>query len=144
MSLIAGVEIIKIKRSVSSEEKPVQYYPRLPSNETIVAIYPPKATEYLYVHCCQTDYWKVVQGDLTCIILRNRQYQYIPLSGKDDFFLKIPPRVPHGAINLHEESAVLVNAIICHKKLDKLDSRRIKPPFPYDLEAALSSSNLSR
>ena len=138
MGLIPGVELIELKPPDLSEEYQVKYYPHLPSNETMIAVYSPKAIEDLLVHRYQTDYWKVVRGRLIAIIFQNRQYQYIPLSEQDSFVFKIPPKVLHGAINLCKEPAVLVNAIVKHR-LKKLDFHRIKPPFPYDIQAALLS-----
>jgi hypothetical protein len=50
--------------------------------------------------------------------------------------VKIPPGIPHGAINLSSEPCVLVNAVLRHGVPYERDYRPLKLPFPYDLETA--------
>ncbi|MGH8002861.1 MAG: cupin domain-containing protein [Brasilonema sp.] len=137
MGKIPSIEILQLNSETVSEG--ISYYPSLNSSETMVAIYPPGTRENLYVHRNQTDYIQVVRGQLIWVILSAGKYQYIPLSEKDSFVVKVPPKIPHGGINPYDETCVMVNAIVLHKPLKPIDYRAISPPFSYDIEKALSS-----
>ena len=73
------------------------------------------------------------------VVLSEGKYQYLPLSEDDSFVVKVPPKMPHGGINPYDETCVFVNAIVLHKPPKPIDYRPITPPFPYDMEKALSS-----
>ena len=89
---------------------------------------PPITIDDLFVHRFQTDQ--------ILVVLQNRQYQYIGLSEDLPKVVKIPPFVPHGAINLSLEPAVLVNALLRHGAAHERDYQPLARPFAYDLEAA--------
>ncbi|MEB3337599.1 MAG: hypothetical protein VKJ46_09065, partial [Leptolyngbyaceae bacterium] len=84
----------------------------------------------------QTDQLLVVRGSFVLVILHNRHYQYIPLSEHQPVVVTIPPRIPHGAINLSSSPCVLVNAVLRHGAAHECDYRPLRRPFPYDLQAA--------
>ncbi|MEM9246997.1 MAG: hypothetical protein AAGA67_14820, partial [Cyanobacteria bacterium P01_F01_bin.153] len=48
----------------------------------------------------------------------------------------IPPGIYHGALSFSDEPCVVVNAVIRHGEATEADYDPIKPPVPYDLEAA--------
>jgi dTDP-4-dehydrorhamnose 3,5-epimerase-like enzyme len=86
----------------------------------------------MFVHKYQTDQLMVVRGNLTMLILHDRKYQYIHLSGSNPHVIEIPQLLPHAAINIGDETCVLVNAVIRHGKPRPADYRPVKAPFPYD------------
>jgi hypothetical protein len=77
-------------------------------------------------------------------VLQNRQYQYIPMcdrinadrSARTPMVVKIPPNIPHGAINFSAEPCLMVNAVIRHGASCAKDYQPLRQPFPYDLDAA--------
>jgi uncharacterized RmlC-like cupin family protein len=97
---------------------------------------PPTTIDDLFVHRFQADQILVVRGSFVLVVLQNRQYQYIGLSEDLPKVVKIPPFVPHGAINLSLEPAVLVNALLRHGAAHERDYQPLARPFAYDLEAA--------
>ncbi|MDJ0515482.1 MAG: cupin domain-containing protein [Trichodesmium sp. MO_231.B1] len=137
MVSIPSIEILQLNSETVPEG--ISYYPSLNSDETMIATYPPNTMENLYVHRNQTDYIKVVRGQLIWVILSEGKYQYIPLSEEDSFVVKVPPKIPHAGINPYDETCVMVNAIVLHKPRKPIDYKPISPPFPYDIEKALSS-----
>lgn len=137
MGKVPGIEILQLNCETIPEG--ISYYPSLNCSETMVATYPPGTKDNLYVHRNQTDYIQVVRGKLIWVILSAGKYQYIPLSEEDSLVIKVPPKIPHSGINPYEETCVMVNAIELHKPRKNIDYRPIIPPFPYNIEEALSS-----
>jgi mannose-6-phosphate isomerase-like protein (cupin superfamily) len=116
------------------------YTPQL-SDETVVLTLAPYSVEDLFVHRYQTDQLLVVRGKAVVVILQNRRYRYLPLSAglashqqDPPKIVKIPPGVPHSAVNLSSEPCVMVNALLRHGPAHKWDYRPLKPPLPYDLD----------
>lgn len=97
---------------------------------------PAATTDDLFVHRYQTDQLFVVRGSFVLVILQNRKYQYIPLSKHDTKVVKIPPGIPHGAINPGSEPCVIVNAVLRHGQVDDRDYRPLRLPIPYDMDIA--------
>jgi len=93
------------------------------------------AIDKLFVHRFQTDQLLVVRGQFVLGILQNRRYRYIPLSDQVPTVVKIPPGVPHGAVNLDTEDCLMVNAVLRHGQPHERDYRPLNPPFPYNLVA---------
>ncbi len=106
------------------------------SHETMLVQIPPDTVDDLFVHKTQTDQLLVVRGQFVLVTLINKQYQYIPLSEDNPAVIIIPAGVLHGAINLSNESCVVVNAVLRHKPSHKMDYMTRGRPFPYDLKAA--------
>ncbi|MEC4989569.1 MAG: dTDP-4-dehydrorhamnose 3,5-epimerase, partial [Oscillatoria sp. PMC 1068.18] len=77
-----------------------------------------------------------VRGSFILGILQNRQYRYIYLIENLPQVVKIPPGVPHSAINLNPENCFLVNAVLRHGNPHPKDYQAIAPPFPYNLVLA--------
>jgi dTDP-4-dehydrorhamnose 3,5-epimerase-like enzyme len=74
----------------------------------------------------------VVRGNLLIVILHDRKYQYIYLSGSNPQVIEIPQLLPHAVINIGDEPCVLINAVIRHGKPRLSDHCPVKAPFPYD------------
>ncbi|NEP38997.1 MAG: hypothetical protein F6K25_20230 [Okeania sp. SIO2G4] len=75
MVSIPSIEILQLNSETVPEG--ISYYPSLNSDETMIATYPPNTMENLYVHRNQTDYIKVVRGQLIWVILSEGKYQSI-------------------------------------------------------------------
>jgi hypothetical protein len=140
MGLIAQVEIKPIIATWSSM---AEFFTPQACDETMLVRVAPFAQDDLFVHHFQTDQLMAVQGSFVLVVLQNRQYRYIPMfdTTKTDLprtpvVVKIPPNVPHGAINFSAEPCLLVNAVIRHGGSCAKDYQPLRRPFPYDLDAA--------
>lgn len=121
----------------------VEFYTPQSSHETLLAQLPPGLVDDLFVHHFQTDQLLVVRGSCVLVVLQNKQYTYIPLNEHQPQVVKIPPGVPHGAINLSDEPCLVVNAVLRHGPADERDYRPLRLPFPFDMakaKAALAGS----
>ncbi len=132
------VNEIEIRLLESIKGGMTEFYTPQSSHETMLVQIPPVTLDDLFVHRFQTDQLLVVRGSFVLVVLQNRRYQYIPLSEYQPVVVKIPPYVPHGAINLSSEPCVLVNAVLRHGSAHERDYQPLKRPFPYDLEAVLA------
>ncbi len=132
MGLINSVEIRPLE---SIKGGMAEFYTPQSSHETMLVQIPAGTLDDLFVHRFQTDQLLVVRGSFVLVVLQNRRYQYIPLSERQPVVVKIPPFVPHGAINLSCEPCVVVNAVLRHGPVHERDYKPLKRPFPYDLEA---------
>lgn len=133
MGLINKVEVRPLE---SIQGGMAQFYTPQSSHETMLVQIPAATVDDLFVHRFQTDQILVVRGSFVLVVLQNRRYQYIPLSEEQPTVVKIPPFVPHGAINLSIDYCVLVNAVLRHGTAHQRDYQPLKRPFPFDLEAA--------
>jgi hypothetical protein len=133
MALINGIEV-RLLESIKGGM--TEFYTPQSSHETMLVQIPAATVDDLFVHRFQTDQLLVVRGSFILVVLQNRCYQYIPLSEYQPILVKIPPGVPHGAINLSSEPCVLVNAVLRHGSAHERDYRPLKRPFPYDLAVA--------
>ncbi|MBE9115568.1 dTDP-4-dehydrorhamnose 3,5-epimerase [Lusitaniella coriacea LEGE 07157] len=131
MGSIAEIEIHLLE---SIQGGMAQFYTPQSSNETMLVQIPPGAIDKLFVHRFQTDQLLVVRESFVLVVLHNRQYRYVYLSETQPQAVKIPPGVPHGAINLNSRPCLVVNAVLRHGAPHPKDYRPIEPPFPYDLE----------
>lgn len=107
-------------------------------HETTLVTLAPGTIEDLFVHHFQTDQLLVVQGCAVLIVLQNRQYRYIPMRGDRLEVVKIPPGVPHGAVNLSDRPCLAINSLIRHGPPHDRDYRPVLKPFPYDLAVVRS------
>lgn len=133
MALVSQLEIRFLE---SIKGGMAEFYTPQSSHETMLVQIPPAAVDNLFVHRFQTDQLLVVRGSFVLVVLQNRRYQYIPLSEHQPVVVKIPPGIPHGAINLSSEPCLLVNAVLRHGAAHERDYRPLQRPFPYDLEMA--------
>jgi dTDP-4-dehydrorhamnose 3,5-epimerase-like enzyme len=114
----------------------MEFYTPQVSHETMLVNVPAGTVDDLFVHRAHTDQLLVVRGSFVLVGLQERRYQYIGLSEYLPAVVTIPPGVLHGAINLGQEPCVVVNALLRHGDQHPSDYRPMRPPFPYDLEAA--------
>ncbi|NEO29909.1 MAG: dTDP-4-dehydrorhamnose 3,5-epimerase [Symploca sp. SIO3C6] len=128
------VKQIEIRQLESIKGGMAEFYTPQSSHETMLVQVPAGTIDDLFVHHFQTDQLLVVRGSFVLVVLLNRSYQYIPLSEEQPVMVRIPPGIPHGAINLSNKPCVLVNAVLRHGKAHERDYQPLKRPFPYDLE----------
>ncbi len=133
MGLRAGIETHQLE---SIHSGMAQFYTPQSSDETMLVQIAGNTIDELFVHRYQTDQLLVVRGSFILVVLQNRKYDYIYLSEDDPKVVKIPPGVPHGAINLSSEPCVMVNAVLRHGDPHERDYRPIPRPFPYDVARA--------
>lgn len=133
MGLKTQVEIFPLE---SIKGGMAEFYTPQSSHETMLVNIPAQTIDDLFVHQTQTDQLLVVRGSFILVVLQNRKYQYIPLSEAQPQVVKIPPGVPHGAINLNDSPCVLVNAVLRHRSAIEQDYRPIRRPIPYDIDIA--------
>lgn len=104
------------------------------SHETTLVYIAPGTIEDLFVHHSQTDQLLVVRGQAVLTILQEGQYQYILLSDRDLRVVKIPPGIPHGAINLTSEPCIAINSVIRHSPPHAKDYQPLPVHKPYNLD----------
>ena len=129
---------IEIRPLDSIQGGMAQFYTPQSSHETMLVTVPGGTIDDLFVHRYQTDQLLVVRGSMVLVILQNRRYEYIALSDRSPVVVKIPPGVPHGAINPDSEPCVLVNAVLRHGAPHDREYQPLKRPMPYDLGYARS------
>ncbi|MBP0001383.1 MAG: dTDP-4-dehydrorhamnose 3,5-epimerase [Cyanobacteria bacterium SID2] len=133
MSLVRQIEIRALD---SFKGGMAEFYTPQSSHETMLVQVAPHTVDDLFVHHFQTDQLLVVRGSMVLVVLQNRKYTYIPLTQHKPVAVKIPPGIPHGAINLSNKPCVLVNAVLRHGDPHDRDYCPLKQPFPFDLKAA--------
>jgi hypothetical protein len=105
-----------------------------PSDETMIAEVGPATAAELYCHRHQTDQLMVLRGSLDLIVVQEGRLQCISLREDAATWVRIPPGVPHGAINRGQRPAVVVNAVLRHGPSDPRDYRA--RPIPAALASA--------
>ena len=104
----------------------------LASDETLIAEVSTETSRTLFCHRRQTDQLRVLRGSLDLVVLEDRRLRRITLREDEPTWVRIPPGVPHGAINRSCTAAVVVNAVIRHGPSDPRDYQ------PRPLPGALS------
>jgi len=104
------------------------------SDETLIAEVAPSTQPELFCHRHQTDQLMVLRGGIELIVLQNRRLQRIRLREDEPTWVRIPPFVPHGAINRGSVPAIVVNAVLRHRPSDGRDY--LPRPVPAALAAA--------
>ncbi len=127
---------IEVRYLTSVKNGMAEFFTPQTSHETILVQVAAGAMDDLFVHHFQTDQLLVVRGNFVLVVLSDRQYQYIPLSEYRPAVVKIPPNVPHAAINLSDTPCLVVNAVLRHGVPHPKDYQPRRHPFPYDLDAA--------
>lgn len=133
MTLIRQFHIRKLE---SIQGGMFHFYTPQSSHETMLVEIPPQSIDDLFVHHFQTDQLLVVKGSFLLVVLQNRQYHYIHLTEQNHQVVIIPPGIPHSAINLSDETCLLVNAVLRHGNTHPKDYQPVRKPFNYDLEKA--------
>ncbi|MEO1001746.1 MAG: cupin domain-containing protein [Cyanobacteria bacterium J06638_7] len=93
----------------------------LASDETLIAEVSTDTSCTLFCHRHQTDQLRVLRGSLDLVVLQDRRLRRITLREDEPTWLRIPPGVPHGAINRSSSPAAVVNAVIRHGPSDPRD-----------------------
>ena len=106
----------------------------LSSDETQIAEVATCTRAELFCHRHQTDQLMVLRGGLDLIVLQNRRLRRITLREDEPTWVRIPPGVPHGAINRGIAPAIVVNAVLRHRPSDQRDYQ--SRPVPAALAAA--------
>jgi hypothetical protein len=106
----------------------------LSSDETQIAEVATCTRPELFCHRHQTDQLMVLRGGLDLIVLQNRRLRRITLREDEPTWVRIPPGVPHGAINRGTAPAIVVNAVLRHRPSDQRDYQ--SRPVPAALAAA--------
>jgi hypothetical protein len=95
----------------------------LPSDETQIAEVCSRTGGELFCHRRQTDQLMVLRGAIDLIVLQAGILRRITLREDEGTWVRIPPGVPHGAINRGRQPAVVVNAVLRHGPSDPRDYR---------------------
>jgi oxalate decarboxylase/phosphoglucose isomerase-like protein (cupin superfamily) len=111
----------------------------LSSDETQIAEVATCTRPELYCHRHQTDQLMVLRGGLDLIVLQNKRLRRITLREDEPTWVRIPPGVPHGAINRGTAPAIVVNAVLRHRPSDERDYQT--RPVPAALAAAWAQLN---
>jgi len=106
----------------------------LTSDETQIAEVATCSRAELYCHRHQTDQLMVLRGGIDLIVLQNRRLERIALREDEPTWVRIPPGIPHGAINRGTAPAIVVNAVLRHRPSDGRDYQ--SRPVPAALAAA--------
>ncbi len=92
-----------------------------PSHETLIAEVSNSANGELFCHRRQTDQLMVLRGAIELVVLQAGRLRRITLREDEPTWVRIPPGVPHGAINCGRQPAVVVNAVLRHGPSDPRD-----------------------
>jgi len=95
----------------------------LASDETLIVEVRGSDRSDLFCHRFQTDQLQVISGSLDLIVLQDRRLRCVHLREDEPIWLRIPPGVPHGAINRSSRPAVVVNAVLRHGASDPRDDQ---------------------
>jgi oxalate decarboxylase/phosphoglucose isomerase-like protein (cupin superfamily) len=105
-----------------------------PSHETLIAEVSNSTSGELFCHRRQTDQLMVLRGAIELIVLQAGVLRRITLREDEPTWVRIPPGVPHGAINCGRRPAVVVNAVLRHGPSDPRDY--VPRPVPAALAPA--------
>lgn len=125
MGLSRTVELLPLERSHHGDA--VFSAPRS-SDETLIAEIGCGDSFELFCHRFQTDQLLVLRGAIDLVVLQNRQLRRISLREDEGTWVRIPPGVPHGAINRGRIPALVVNAVLRHGPTDPRDYRPLPVP----------------
>lgn len=122
MALTRRVELVPLERTSSGN---ALFSQAQPSDETLIADLAPHQPVSLFCHRRQTDQLILLRGSLELVVLEDGRLVRIPLREDEPLLVRIPPGVPHGAVNSSRHYATVVNAVLRHG-----------PPDPARLPAA--------
>jgi hypothetical protein len=120
MGLTRRVEIVPIERTLSGH---TSFFEPQPSDETLISEVGNSEGGELFCHRLQTDQLMVLRGAIDLVVLENGWLRSIVLREDESNLVRIPPGVPHGAINRGRSPAVVVNAVLRHGPSDLRDLR---------------------
>jgi hypothetical protein len=120
MPLARRVEILPLERLRSGH---AVFSDARASDETLIAEIDTERSCELFCHRRQTDQLMVLRGAVDLVVLENRHLRRIRLREDEASWVRIPPGIPHGAINRGRTPAVIVNAVLRHGPSDPRDYR---------------------
>jgi hypothetical protein len=118
MRVSRSIELLSASSTVSGS---TFFSEPLACHETLIAEVRNSERGELFCHRYQTDQLHVISGSLDLIVLQDRRLRCIHLRDDEPIWLRIPPGVPHGAINRSSRPAVVVNAVLRHGASDPRD-----------------------
>ncbi|MEB3242805.1 MAG: cupin domain-containing protein [Cyanobacteriota bacterium] len=118
MALCRHIEIVP---STDAKVGNTLFFAPQPSDETQIAEVAATARGELFCHRRQTDQLMVLRGAIDLIVLQAGKLLRITLREDEATWVRIPPGVPHGAINRGRQPAVVVNAVLRHGPSDPRD-----------------------
>lgn len=128
MALTRRVELVPLERTASGN---ALFSQAQPSDETLIADLAPHQPVSLFCHRRQTDQLILLRGSLELVVLEDGRLRRIPLREDEPMLVRIPPGVPHGAVNSSRRYATVVNAVLRHGPPDPRDYR--PRPLPHAL-----------
>lgn len=135
MALTRQIELVPRQAATSSAPTgATQFSAPQPSHETLIAEVGAGASAELFCHRRQTDQLMVLRGAIDLIVLQAGVLRRITLREDEATWVRIPPGVPHGAINRGRQAAVVVNAVLRHGPRDPRDY--VPRPVPAALAPA--------
>ncbi len=130
MALTRRVELVPLERTSSGN---ALFSQAQPSDETLIADLAPHQPVSLFCHRRQTDQLILLRGSLELVVLEDGRLVRIPLREDEPLLVRIPPGVPHGAVNSSRHYATVVNAVLRHGPPDPRDYT--PRPLPQSLRA---------
>lgn len=112
---------IELLPSVPSRFGDTIFFSPLLSDETLIAEIAPTQGGELFCHRHQTDQLMVLKGEMDLVVVEQGRLRSLTLREGDGTWLRIPPCVPHGAINRGQNPVLLVNAVLRHGVSDPRD-----------------------
>jgi mannose-6-phosphate isomerase-like protein (cupin superfamily) len=125
MGLRRRVEIIPVERTVQG---PNTFFEAQNSDETLISQIADHHWCEIFCHRRQTDQLMVLRGAIDLVVLQDGRLRRIVMREDDSSLVRIPPGVPHGAINRGSMPAVLVNAVLRHGPNDPRDYKARQVP----------------
>ena len=125
----ARVEILPLNSSLAGS---TLFSSPQPSDETLIATVGTTPAHELFCHRKQTDQLLLLQGAVDLVVLHNKQLHTIAMRVENAYWVRIPPGIPHGAINRGGSPALMVNAVQRHGEPDARDYRPL--PIPLSLQ----------
>ena len=125
----ARVEILPLN---SSQAGSTLFSSPQPSDATLIATVGTTPAHELFCHRKQTDQLLLLQGAVDLVVLHNKQLHTIAMRVENACWVRIPPGIPHGAINRGGSPALMVNAVQRHGEPDARDYRPL--PIPMSLQ----------
>jgi mannose-6-phosphate isomerase-like protein (cupin superfamily) len=144
MAFSRRVEIIPLQRSITGQTGQSTFSAPQSSDETMIAEVGPEPTFELFCHRRQTDQLMVLRGAIDLILLQEGRLRRLRLREDEGAWVRIPPGVPHGAINRGRSPALIVNAVLRHGPHDPRDyrPRPIPAALLVDLQAIKAEADI--
>lgn len=118
MALSRMVEVIQLEPTITGS---TTFFEPQASHETLISEVGVAHVCELFCHRRQTDQLILLRGAIDLIVLQNGRLRRITLREDESRVVRIPPGVPHAAINRCRRPSVVVNAVLRHGPSDPRD-----------------------